>query len=83
MAFHRGPTLTMGDYLKAALYFEECAEQEPRPTERARLLRAARQFRWLEIAAERQADPTSHQPKGRTVPARLPDAYRRSNSGRF
>jgi hypothetical protein len=50
----------MGDHLKAALYFEECAEQEPRPTERARLLRAARQFRWLAIAeasrsAERQA----------------------------
>jgi len=50
----------MGDYLKAALYFEECAEQELRPAERARLLRAARQFRWLAIAearrsAERQA----------------------------
>jgi hypothetical protein len=50
----------MGDYLKAALYFEECAEQELRPMERARLLRAARQFRWLAIAeakrsAERQA----------------------------
>jgi hypothetical protein len=45
----------MGNHLEAALYFEECAEQEPRPTERARLLRAARQFRWLAIAAERQA----------------------------
>jgi hypothetical protein len=40
----------MGDHLKAALYFEECAEQEPRPAERERLLRAARQFRWLAIA---------------------------------
>ena len=47
----------MGDHLKAALYFEECAEQEPRPTERAGLLRAARQFRWLAIAeASRSAD---------------------------
>jgi hypothetical protein len=54
----------MGDHLKAALYFEECAEQELRPTERARLLRAARQFRWLAIAeasrsAERQAAATA------------------------
>jgi hypothetical protein len=46
----------MSDYLKAALYFDECAEQELRPTERARLLRAARQFRWLAIAEARRAE---------------------------
>jgi hypothetical protein len=34
----------MGDHLKAALYFEECAEQEPRPTERGRLLRPPDNF---------------------------------------
>ena len=45
----------MSDHIKAALYFEECAEQELRPTERARFLRAARQFRWLAIAEAKRA----------------------------
>jgi hypothetical protein len=47
--------LTMGDHLKAALYFEEYAEQELRPTERARLIQAARQFRWLALAEARRS----------------------------
>ena len=55
----------MGDHLKAALYFEDCAEQEPRPIERERLLRA-RQFRWLAIA---EAGRSAEQPPAVTVRA--------------
>jgi hypothetical protein len=53
----------MGNHLKAALYFEECAEQEARPTERARLLRAARQFRWLAIAEAKNVSRSELSPR--------------------
>ena len=71
-----GPSL--GDHLKAALYFEECAERERRPIERVRLLRAARQFRWLAIAeAGRFAEPQTAAPPSRPA---LPDSWTRNCS---
>ncbi len=44
----------MSGHLDAALYFEGLAERAARPTERDRLLAAAREFRWLAIADGRQ-----------------------------
>jgi hypothetical protein len=40
----------MPDHLAAALHFEHRAKLEHRPEERAHLLVAAREFRWLAIA---------------------------------
>jgi hypothetical protein len=45
-----GGRRALTDHLGAALYFEDRAERERRPEERARLLTVAREFRWLAMA---------------------------------
>jgi len=59
----------MGDYLKAALYFEECAEQEPAADRAGSVFSGPLDnFRWLAIAEARSVG-TADRGVGVAIPA--------------